>query len=74
MVYVQQISNRIRKEYYVGALIFKILGSHYIFLVWRPCDEPKPSLASPCEFGWRSNNDAYGAVTTKELPAPEALI
>ena len=58
----------------LGALIFIILRSHYISLVWRTCDESKPSLPSPCEFGWRSNNDSYEAVTTKELPAPEALI
>ena len=58
----------------LGAFIFKILRSHYISLVWRTCDEPKPSLPSSCEFGSRSNNDSYQVVTTKELPAPEALI
>ena len=74
MVYVEQISNRIRKEpSYVRSIHFQN-SEKPLHFPCVACDEPKPSLPSPCEFGWRSNNDSYEAVTTKELPAPAALI
>ena len=58
----------------LGALFYKILRSHFVSLVLRTCNIPKPLLPNPIEYGWKDAYDNYEAIMTDEKPAPEAVI
>ena len=57
-----------------SALYEAILRAHYQMMVWNNDKVCVPRLPQPHGYGWEKEGDEWIPVTTKELPAPKAIV
>ncbi len=56
-----------------GSLTPHILRAHYIAMIWMQACESQPSLPSPTDYGWKSEENTFLPVMCLNPPAPEAM-
>ena len=57
-----------------AALIETINRANFVSLMWKQCLNPRLSLPDPIAHSWNLDGDRLLPVTTKNLPAPKAIL